>query len=195
MLHIKSFIYLAVSIACCTACVPTKPDKQDARAEVGSVIQEIKAALSDVQTTLVNGDLPPLKEVKLSLKTELSKKAGGKISFFVVSMGGDWESTKAQSIDITLIPPKPGNPQLVATESVTQLLEDAIISAAKGVKDANEGIPLHFHSLSVSLNFTVKYDGSAGAKPTIEPVTIEASGSVTKSAVHALTVTFEEKEK
>ena len=160
-------------------------------AEISAVLDQIKQALADIQTDLASKSLPPLKQVKLSLKTTVSGKAGASFKLLVITVGGTWEKDKVQQVEIVLTPPEPGNARQIATESITQVLEDAIISAAQGVQDANVGaIPLRFSSLVVTLEFTVKSGGTAGATPVLGPVAVNVSGNVSKTAVHTVTVTF-----
>jgi hypothetical protein len=158
---------------------------------IEAVVGQVKAALSDVQTTLANSGLPPLKQVKLALKTTVAKKGGAKFQFWVITIGGTYEKDKAQEIDIVLTTPSSGNPKQVSTASITQELEDAIVSAAQGVQKANSPtIPLKWKSLDVQLGFTVKAEGTGGLNITIVPITADFSGDISKTAVQTLTVSF-----
>lgn len=160
-------------------------------AEISDVVSQVKAALSDVQTDLADSNLPPLKQVKLSLKTTLGKKVGASFKLLVITIGGSWEEEKVQQLDLVLVPPSAGNPKQIATESVTQALKDAILSAAIGVRDASSGsIPLKLSNLDVTLGLTVKEGGEAGAKPEILPITLNLSGGLSKAQIHTLVVSF-----
>ena len=191
----KSMLFLGIlTLAILASCQTPQPPSVSAapNAEISDVLVQVKQALADVQTQLANGDLPPLKSVKLSLKTSLERKAQGSLKLLVITVGGSWDKSKVQQVELTLVPPKPGNGQNISTESLTQALEQAIVSAAQGVKAASGSpIPLNLDSLTVTLEFTVKWDGSAGAKPEIGPVEVGASIDVSRIAVHTLTVTFE----
>lgn len=158
---------------------------------LNDVISEVKTALADVQTQLANSGLPQLKSVKLTLQTVATIKGGAKIKLWVISFGHTWERDKSQQVDIELTPPKPGNPKAISSESLTQELEDAIISASQGVKAASSGpVPLNWTGLTVQLSFTVKGDTTGGVNVQIMPVTAEFSGDLSKTAVQKLTVTF-----
>jgi hypothetical protein len=162
-------------------------------AEIGDVVMQVKDALANVQTRLSDNDLPPLKEVKLSLQTVVAKKVGSTFKFLIITIGGTWEKDKSQQINLTLTPPKPGNAKNVSSVTVTQALEDAIVSAATGVKDAGKGpVPLTLTSLDVQLGFTVKSDANGDGKPVVSiiPVSLDFSGDLSKTAVQQLTVTF-----
>lgn len=158
---------------------------------IDAVVGQVKQALAAVQTSLANGGLPPLKQVKLSLQTVTTKKGGVTLKLWVINIGGTWEKDKTQQIDIVLTPPKPGGPANVDTASLSQELQDAIVNAAQGVKKAGTGpIPLAFSSLDVQLGFTVKGDVNGGAAIAIVPITVDFSGDLSKTAVQTLTVSF-----
>lgn len=166
-------------------------------AEITDVVAQVKQALANVQTTLAAKSLPPLKQVKLSLQTAVAKKVGTSLKLWVITIGGTWEKTKSQQIDLVLTPPKPGGARNIST-SVTEALEAAIVSAAIGVKDVGKNpIPLQLSSLEVQMGFIVKSDINGDGKPviTILPVTLDFSGDLSKTAVQQLTVIFATTEK
>ena len=168
-------------------------DMQSSQNDVAlqAVVEQIKEALADVQTELAQKSLPPLQSVKLTLQTTASAKGGAKIKLWVISFGHTWERDKAQQVDIELTPPNAGNERNVSTKSLTEELEDLILNAAQGVKDAGVGkIPLKWTGLTVELGFTVKGDTSGGANVQIVPITAEFSGDLSKTAVQKLVITF-----
>jgi len=170
-----------------TAVIP--PNAQVSSIE--AVVSQVKQALAAVQTNLANTGLPPLKQVKLTLQTVATKKGGVTLKLWVINIGGTYEKDKTQQIDIILTPPAPGAPKQVGAVSLTQELEDAIFSAAQGVKNAGTGpSPLNFSSLDVQLSFTVKGDASGGAAIAIVPITLDFTGDLSKTAVQTLTVSF-----
>jgi Trypsin-co-occurring domain 2 len=158
---------------------------------IDAVVGQVKQALADIQTNLATQGLPPLKQVKLSLQTTATKKGGISVKLWVINFGATYEKDKTQQVDILLVPPTPGAPKQVGAASLTQELEDAIISAAQGVKNAGAGaIPLKFSSLDVQLGFTVKGDINGGANIVIVPITADFTGDLSKTAVQTLTVSF-----
>jgi hypothetical protein len=158
---------------------------------IQAVVSQVKEALSNVQTKLAKNQLPPLKSVKLTLQTVATSKAGGKISFWVITIGGSLQKEASQEVVLELVPPKAGNPANISSESFTKALEDSIFDAAQGVEGAGEGtIPLQLNNLSVTLGFTVTAEGTAGAKLTLAPVTLDVSGQKDKKVVHKLEVTY-----
>ena len=87
---------IAPLITAQTASAP-KTAKTVTNAQVSSievVVGQVKQALAAVQTTLDANDLPPLKEVKLSLQTVATKKGGATLKLWVINIGGTWERDK-----------------------------------------------------------------------------------------------------
>jgi hypothetical protein len=171
-------------------------DKKDAQnsnetVTIQAVVSQVKEALSNVQTKLTNKQLPPLKSVKLTLQTVATSKAGGKISFWVITIGGSLQKEASQEVVLELVPPKAGNPVNISSETFTKALEDSILDAAQGVQGADQGsLPLKLENLSVTLGFTVTAEGTAGAKLTLAPVTLDISGQKDKKVVHKLEVAY-----
>ncbi|SAK66086.1 trypco2 family protein [Caballeronia ptereochthonis] len=160
-------------------------------AEIESVLNQVQQALANVQSTLAESNLPPLSEVKLDLQTVVKVKVGGGVTLWVISVGGHWEQDKAQQVVLTLKPPSPGAERNVASASLTQTLEETIVSAAKGVKDAEKSrVPLKPSALDLTLQFTVETNVNADVGPKITPITADFSGDVTKTAIQKLTVSF-----
>jgi hypothetical protein len=154
-------------------------------------VNEVQDALANVQTVLAQNQMPPLKEVKLSLQTVASAKVGGSLQFWIISFGDTWEKDKAQQLTITLIPPPPGTSHTVAAETLTKDLEDAIVSVAQGIKGSDVGaVALKLSTLEVQMAFTVKNDTSGGLSPKIIPITPSFTGDLATTAVQTLTISF-----
>jgi|GEM_PF-1790388 hypothetical protein len=172
----------------------TAPSPTSAQvSSIDAVVLQVKQALADVQTTLANSKLPPLKQVKLSLQTTATKKGGFVLKLWVINIGTTYEKDKTQQIDIVLVPPAPGAPRVVSSASITQELEDAIVTTAEGVKNASTGpVPLKVSNLDIQIGFTVKGDVNGGAAITILPITADFSGDLSKTAIQTLTVSFAE---
>lgn len=173
-------------------------DSPSQGATVQAVIEQVKAALSDAQNELAHRNLtnfPPLKQVDLALQTVFTKKVGSTFKFWIISIGGAWEKDRSQELDISLTPPNAGNPHQISTESLTQSLVGAIVSAAEGVSGAGQGaIPLKTATVVVKISFTVKADANGGlSTPQLSPITADVSGDLSKTAVQTLTLTFNNK--
>jgi hypothetical protein len=158
---------------------------------IQSVLTEVRDALVRVQKTLKGKKYPPLAAITLTLQTVTSKEGGFQFKLWVITIGGKWEKEKSQEVVIQLTPPSHLDPSQVATQSLTSALESAIVSAAEGAQDAgSQEFPLNFSGLSANIGFTVKKTGNAGASIEISPVTVDFSGSLSKTAVHSLKVVF-----
>jgi hypothetical protein len=163
---------------------------------IQAVVAQVKEALSNVQTKLTNKQLPPLKSVKLTLQTVATGKAGAKISFWVLTIGGSIQKEATREVVLELVPPKPGNPVNISSETFTQALEDSILNVAEGVQGADQGsMPLKLDNLLVTLGFTITAEGTAGAKLTLAPITLDISGQLDKKVVHKLEVSYGTPEK
>jgi len=170
----------------------TKPAAQAVAIE--DVISQVQKALANVQTVLANNHFPPLKQVKLSLQTVATKKDGITLKLWVISFGSTVEKTGTQQMDLVLVPPPPGLPEKTASSSLTDDLQNAILSAADGIQNAKKGpVPLVVGSLDVQIGFTVKGDVNGGPNITLAPVTLGLTGDVSTSAVQTITVTFANK--
>ena len=170
------------------------PDKEVA--SITEVLNQIQDALTLAQKDLEKNDLPPLASVDLTLKTVLEKTAGGGINLWIISFGAKRERDETQTVTIHLEPPSPKNPTKVGAESITAVLERTIVIAAEGVKNSGTAAyPLHFSGLTIELEFTVKWEGSAGANkiPVVTPITVDLSGKVDKNATQTLKIVFADK--
>jgi len=176
--------------------IATAKDKKDVAnpnesVTIQEVVAQVKEALSNVQTKLTNNQLPPLTSVKLTLQTVATGKAGAKISFWVITIGGSLQKEASQEVVLELVPPNPGNAANISSESFTKALEDSILDVSQGVQGADQGnLPLKLNNLSVTLGFTVTAEGTAGAKLTLAPVTLDISGQKDKKVVHKLEVSY-----
>jgi len=158
---------------------------------IEQVLTQIKQALANISTRLEQGALPKLKSVTLTLQTTVTKDAGGKVKLFVISFGHKWEKEKSQELVLQLTPPPPGVGANVGAVSVTQQLEDAIIAAAQGYKNAEAtGLKLQLTGVSESLNFTVSRSSNAGVSLEITPVTVDLSGDLSNKAIQKIVIVF-----
>jgi hypothetical protein len=159
---------------------------------IQTVISEVKTALGDVQTTLKDNSLPPLKSITLNLQAVADKNGGPSVKLWVFSFGHKWEKEKSQEITIELGAPPAGAPRKAGTQTLTQAFEDAIISAAQGVEAARKegGVALELKSLSVELSFTVKNSNSAKGTIEIAPITLDLDADWSKTAIQKIQIVF-----
>lgn len=164
---------------------------------IDEFLKQVQLALAQVQKDLVDNNLPPLQSVTLNLSTEAKKDVGGKVNLYIVSFGHKIEKGRTQELEITLKPPNPSAPLKVGkVPSVADQLENAILSAARGIKGArqNAQVPLEPTGVKVTLNFVVKSDTSGGVKFTIAPVTADLSGDINDQVTQKITVVYQKPE-
>ena len=167
------------------------PASADTQVEIKTVIDEIETALAKVATDLDKHNLPPLKQVSLTLQTVVTGKAGGTIKLLIFTFGSTYKKSTAQQIDLILEPP-PANAAInVGTGDVAAALEAAIESAVNGAAgDSTAPVPLKTTGLTVSLSFTVEKTGNAGVKPQIVLLSPDVSVDTDKTAVNTIKIQF-----
>ena len=157
---------------------------------ISRVLSEVQRAVQNAQIRTAGSDFPQLDAVTITLQTVIVKAGGFKIRFLVFSFGQTWEQQRSHEMVLSLKPMK------VAGASVRTLadgLEDAIVDAAEGVKDALTGTPpLSLQTFKASVSFVVSEDVSGGASFTIEPITLELKGDLRNKAIHKIDLTFKQ---
>jgi len=112
----------------------------------------------------------------------------------IFSFGRTWEKERSHELVLKLNPPPSATGRTLMVErTLAQDLEDAIVEAARGVRDAETGNPpLRLNTFSATISFVVTEDGSAGFEEfKILPVTLELKGELKKKAVHTIALEFE----
>ena len=184
---------LAVSLSGCNGFLPPRAAPAAAEgAAIQEVVAQVQLALAHVQNQLAQNHLPPLKQVRLTLQTGLTRKENGTVKLLVFGAGADAEQDQSQSVVLTLVPPPPAPVKLAAIPGLTDDLENAILAAAEGVQKAGtDAVPLTLSGLEVTLGFTVKSDLSAGVSNVVlQPVTAGLGATQTRTSVQTLVVTF-----
>ena len=172
-------------------CLLGGPALADDPLPVDNLLEQVQAALVRVQDLSDEDDLPRLKSVKLLLQTTLAQDASGRFKFFLVSVGGQTAQTRIQTLELTLVPPPPGTPLPVAAMDITEILAQAILAAAYGVKPAMEREPpLELVELVVNLRFVVDNSGGGSIGADLLPITVEFGAQVRATEVQILTLIF-----
>lgn len=178
------------------AAAPAKRASEAANpaSEIDQIIGEIQVGLLRAQNEAAARNLPALKSVTLELETEFAYSAGGELNLYVVSVGGNIEKDKIQRLSMTLTPPAPYSEEPIAQGEISENLSSAILAAAQGVANTRKRKPpLALTKLEAEIRFVVKATGKAGVKLEILPITADIKGDISKNAVQAITVSFEEK--
>ena len=155
---------------------------------IASVLSEVQRAVQNAQIRTAGSNFPQLDAVTITLQTVIVKAGGFKIKFLVFSFGKTWQQERSHEWVLTL---KPAKPAAASVRTLAGGLEDAIVDAAEGVKDALTGTPpLALQAFKASVSFVVIEDASGGASFTIEPITLELKGNLKNKAIHKIDLTF-----
>jgi hypothetical protein len=160
--------------------------------DVDQLLTQVKATLIRVQSEITAQKLPPLKSVQLNLQTAIKTTVGGKIVFFVISLGDTVSSEKAQTLKITLKPPETKSLSAVSITGFSKELAAAIISVAETIDRASAQKPvLNLTNLSASIKFVSETNVEGGiAKVQLLPISIDLGGKITPTNTHEVVLEF-----
>ncbi len=130
----------SVAPAAAEAQTPGSGTEDKTAVQIETILKEVQLGLSKVQATLVEESLPPLASVQLTLKTVVKHEGGPVFKFLVFSFGKKWEKERAQSLTLTLKPPKPATSEVSSKRTVADMLAGAIVSAARGANSLSPAI-------------------------------------------------------
>ena len=166
------------------------PPQSNLRLE--DLVREVKVALLRVQEAPDASQLPALEKAVLEVNTEVKTEEGGKISLWVVELGGTEKGGAMSSIELTLKPPEPGSPTDVANEDLADALAAAILAGARAVFVASQGNPpLVPDHLTASIKFAVEADGNGGLAVKFPPFEVGANASFSSAQVQTIAVTYQ----
>ena len=155
------------------------------------LVREVKVALLQVNVTAQKQNLPKLDTAVLEANTSMKIEGDGKISLWVVEIGGGQNNEYNSTVTLTLKPPPPGTPTSVATVRLADALKEAILSGARAIEAAREGNPpLIATKLEASVHFAIQRDASGQVAVTFPPFKVSGGGGVTSAAVQTITVTY-----
>jgi hypothetical protein len=160
--------------------------------DIEQLLTQLRSTLIKVQEEIAARKLPELKSVQINLQTAMKITGGGKITFFVVSLGDTVSNEKTQSIKITLTPPKVTSSQISATQDFSRDFANSIIAVAETIATSSAQKPeLHLSSLSATIKFVSdsKLEGGV-AKVQLLPVSLDLGGSVTPSNTQEAILNF-----
>jgi hypothetical protein len=166
------------------------------------VVAQVKDALQEYQTNLGGGSdaLPPLSSAEFDFKTTTATTIGLTISLFIFKIGGSHEKDVVNDVTYTYSVPKPpaalrsAKKSLRADKKPSPQLKDQLVqtirSAAAAIKTAGTVGKLPFSKLSVTIQYGVKWDGTAGATAPIQLVTLGITGEKSKNTVQSVKLVF-----
>ena len=184
---------LAASLGCASASPDPAGSASSARdgADLAAVMGAVKSAIAEAETREIAG-FPDLKRIVLKLQTDVTRTAGGEIRYLVATVGGSVSAETVSTLELELVPVTPPQKHLLGSnESLQDALAQAIHLAKVGVAEAGKGDPpLTMKAVTIDLKFTVSATGSAGANVKILPVGLSGTGTISRSRVHAVSLTF-----
>ena len=160
--------------------------------DVDQLLRQVKATLIKVESEIKAEKLPPLKSVQLNLQTAIKTTLGGKIVFFVISLGDTVSTERVQSFKITLKPPETKSLSAVPPTGFSKQLAAAIISVAETIARSSAQRPaLNLSNLSASIKFvseTIVEGGVINVR--LLPISIDLGGKVTPTNTHEAVLEF-----
>jgi len=109
--------------------------------DVEQILEQLRATLFRVQSEISAKKLPALRSVQITLQTGIRTTGGGKVTFFVVSLGDTLTSDKVQTLKITLLPPKINSSQVSATQDFSKEFSNAVIAVSETIAGAEAQEP------------------------------------------------------
>ena len=160
--------------------------------DVEQLLKQIRSTLIMVQGEIATKRLPELKSVQINLQTGIKSTGGGKITFFVISVGDTITSDRTQTFKITLTPPKVNSSQVGATPDFSKDFANAIIAVAETIARSSGQKPeLKLTNLSASIKFVSTSTIEGGiTKVQLLPVSVDLGGSITPTNTHEAVLSF-----
>lgn len=159
-----------------------------------AVVTQVTSALQRYQASLGSGPdaLPPLSQAEFDFKTTAVTTVGAKISLFVFTIGGSHEKDVTNDVTFMYAVPKP-KPSSV-TPHVTQTLEDQLYATIRGAAEqiqmAKKIGNVPFASLTVTVQYCVKWDANAGANAPISLITVGLNGDKSRNTTQSVKLVF-----
>jgi hypothetical protein len=125
----------------------------DSSLSLVDLVRELKVALLQVAEAEEGQNLK-LETAVLEAKTSMKIDGNGKISLWVVEVGGGGNTESSTIVKVTLKPPKPGSPSDIGEIHLADVLREAILSGALAIRAAGQGNPpLLADKLEASVHF------------------------------------------
>jgi len=168
-----------------------RADTSSSDLSLTELVRELKVALLHVGEATERQHLLTFENAVLEANTVMKVEGDGKISLWVVEVGGGQNNEFASKVTLTLQPAPPGSPSDVATVRLADALEAAILSGAQAIKAASEGKPpLVADKLEASVHFAVERDSSGKLSVKFLPFEGSLGGGVKIGEIQTVTVTY-----
>ena len=161
-----------------------------------SVVSQVQRALARYQATLGSGPdaLPPLKSAEFEFKTTVRKSTGFSVNLLIFTIGASKETDLVNEVSFSYAVPKAtarDRERYRAAMNVEDQLFETIRGAARAVQSGAGAVgSLPFSQLSVTLQYGVQWDMSAGAHAKIQIVTLGLKADKSDNSVQSLKLLF-----
>lgn len=184
--------FVAVVVVAFTVIATSDSTSAAGSPDVEQLLKQLRSTLIKVQGEIAQQKLPELKSVEINLQTGIKTTAGGKITFFVISIGDTVTRERAQTFKMTLSPPKVTSSQVAANPDFSRDFANAIIAIAETIaKSSGQKPSLKLSNLSASIKFVSESTMQGGVeKVQLLPVSIDLGGTVTPTNTHEAILNF-----
>lgn len=190
----KRLLPVLVVIAAVPSLVAESASNNANTADLNTVIHAVQSALDTYQRTSSANSLPPLKSAEFDFKTIVATSVTGKITLFIVTLGGTHEKDLVS--DVTFLYAVPSAKSFAAhgakkgQVSLQDQLVQTIRSAAEALKNAESFGNLPLDSLAVTVQYCVKNDVNGGGTVTAPFVTANIGADKNRSTVQSVRLVF-----
>lgn len=154
------------------------------------LVRETKIALLDVAK---DGGLPgmQLEEVVLDVKTTTKVSVDGKVSFFVLTIGGEASGSVANNMVLSLVPPDKESGKDVAFEGLSKILSETILGSKNAIEIAMQGQPpLLPKRYEAEIIFAVSAEVGGGFEIRFPAIESNLDGQISNEALHSIKVVY-----
>ena len=161
-----------------------------------SVLTEVQRGLQKAQDDLDGSSLGKLQSVQLTLHTQSEEDKTGKMTIFVMSVGGGRGASASQDLVLTLRPPvSKSTTSTIKTTNAPPTVADSIVAlikeAARAAETARKGKPpLDAESLTMELAFTVTNSVKGGLQFNLGTVAADVGGSMKNASQQRIKITI-----
>lgn len=191
-LSVISFRILAATVSLSLgAChnIPAPSNQANDAVELQTVIDKVKEALSDAQSSLAKYNFE-VSKVTVSLQVLTQKNGEFDVKYLVLSGGGTAETDATRQIDITLSD-IPLSEKKYGAGSVKEDLAKMIVDAGLATEHvADPPLKLYLASVDLQLGFTVKISAKEGVVLSAIPIGPSLTLTQAGSRVQTLKVTL-----
>ena len=161
-----------------------------------SVVAQVQRALARYQATLGSGPdaLPPLKSADFEFKTAVEKSTGFSVNLLIFTIGAAKQTDVVNEVSFTYNVPRASQRDIEKYRkamNVEDQLFETIRGAARAVQTGGGAVGhLPLGQLSITLQYGVRWDTSAGAHARIQIVTVGLKADRGDNSVQTIRLVF-----